>query len=133
MLVLSAPKKNTGMTVISAPEVNPPALLKPGRAAKCKAARTAPPPPTEGPGAEPRSHQGCCEGYRQSPPSEQTTPAAESTASAESTLGLDKVEVNSGPVDAPDSCSAQALGLPEHRASVQRDRPGQAGAHCASS
>ena len=95
MLVLSAPKKNTGMTVISAPEVNPPALLKPGRAAKCKAARTAPPPPTEGPGAEPRSHQGCCEGYRQSPPSEQTTPAAESTASAESTLGLDEVEVNS--------------------------------------
>ena len=31
-------------------------------------------------------------------------------------------------MDAPDSCSAQALGLPEHRASVQRDRPGQAGA-----
>ncbi|CAJ1460439.1 unnamed protein product, partial [Effrenium voratum] len=79
--------------------VNKPALLKPGRAAKCKAARTAPPPPTEGPAAKaapsPAATKAAAKATAQSPPSEQTTPAAESTASAESTLGLDEVEVNS--------------------------------------
>ncbi|CAJ1345696.1 unnamed protein product, partial [Effrenium voratum] len=79
--------------------VNPPALLKPGRAAKCKAARTVPPPPTEGPAAKaapsPAATKAAAKATAQSPPSEQTTPAAESTASAESTLGLDEIEVNS--------------------------------------